>query len=326
MWWARIGSAWSGFDHPAWVLLGAVLDFWLGDPVWNYHPLRLIAVGAERFKQALGRRSRGWGTVWALAVVLGTFAAMTAILVLADAVSVWLFRAAIVLFTFWGFSARNLLVGTLAIYQRLVLGQADESRRDLARIAGPAVNVRALSARDVVRRTVESVANNLGQHIVAPLFFAMLGGPPFLWAYRALYALEWVVQEEPISSPYRRSTERIRSVARILPDRITGWAICAIAATEGRYRRTREVIRENRSGYAIRSLFPEAALAGALGVRIGGPRLDDGVVALVRPLGRMERMMEPTLILRAVSLMIRVTVLVGLVGGILLVVLTGHWI
>lgn len=325
MWWAHVGAVWSGFDYPAWVLLGAVLDFWLGDPVWNYHPLRLIALGADRLKRVFAARSGALGTIWALTVVAGAFAAMTVVLVLADTISIWLFRAAIVLFTFWGFSTRNLLVNTLSIYQRLVLGQAEESRRDLARIA-PTVDARTLSAREVVRRTVESVANNLGQHIVAPLFFALLGGPAFLWAYRALYALEWVVQEESLESPYRRSADRIRSLARILPDRITGWAICVVAATEGRYRRTREVIRENRSGYAIRDLFPEAALAGALGVRLGGPRLGNGVVALVRPLGRMERMMEPSLILRAVSLMIRVTVLVGLVGGVLLVILTGHWV
>ncbi len=317
--------AWSGFDQPAWVLLGVVLEFCLGDSFWRYHPLHLISQGAARLKALVSGRGPLVASIWLVLVAVIVFAAMTALLVASALVSIWLFRTVVVVFTFWGLSTRNLVVRTLSIYQSMVTGHVDESRTELAYIVGHQMG--RLTPRELVRSTIESVADNLSEHIVAPLLFAMIGGPAFLWLYKAIYALDWVAYKDPRAGlSFYRVAHFAHRVFRIVPDVVTGWAIFAVAATEGRYRVTWNTMRGAAGSPLWHYGLPQAAMAGALGIRLGGPRLTDGVVALVRPVGRMERSLDPSMILLAVSVMIRVTVLLACAGGLILVVITGNWL
>ncbi len=324
IWASRCAIAWSGFDQPAWILLGAVLDFCLGDLFWRYHPLHWISQGADLLKGPLGRMGPLGASVWLSLVVLAAFLGTTACLVASEWVSVWLFRFAIVLFTYWGFSTRNLVVKTLSIYQTLVTGHAEESRVELAQMLGHSMGRQ--SPREMVRSTVESVVDNLAQHIVAPLLFALIGGPAFLWLYKGLYAADWTAHKDPRGGSFYPVAHSAYRVARAVPDVLTGWAIFAVAGTEGRFRAAWESMRGDFKfpfrGYGL----SQAAMAGTLGIRLGGPRLTDGVVSLVRPVGRMERTLDPSMILLAVSVMIRVTVLFGCVGAMVLVLVTGRWL
>ncbi len=325
MWASRIGAVWTGFDQPAWVLLGAVLDFCLGAPFWRYHPLNLVSAGAERLRNPIRDRGPLAAALWLVVVSLTVFGTVTALLVAMDWLSVWLFRAAIVMFTFWGLPIRSVVLKSLAVYQNLVIGRTDQSRAELSRVADRSTE--SLSARDMVKTTVESVADNLGQSIVAPLFFALIGGPAFLWLYKAIAASEGVAGKDRQGGEYSyRIAHAVYQVTRALPEALTSWAIMAVAATEGRFWSTWESMRASpSSGTVWRFNHSQAAMAGALGIRLGGPRMTNGVLALARPVGRMERNLDPSMILMAVNLMIRVTVLVSLVGGILLVMITGRW-
>ncbi len=326
MWASRIGAVWSGFDQPAWILLGAVLDLVLGDPFWRYHPLNLVSFGAERLCNPIRERGPLASVFWLSVVSLTVFGTITALLVTMDWLSVWLFRAGIVVFTFWGLPIRSVVLKSLAVYHNLVIGRTNESREELSRVAGRPTGT--LSPRDLIKTTVESVADNLGQAIVAPLFFALIGGPAFLWLYKAIAALDGVAEKGHRRGEYPyRIAHAVHQVTRALPEALTSWAIMAVAATEGRFWSTWESVRSSPSpGSVWRFGHSQAAMAGALGIRLGGARMTNGVLALARPVGRTERNLDPSMILMAVSLMIRVTVLVSIVGGILLVMITGRWL
>ena len=150
----------------------------------------------------------------------------------------------------------------------------------------------------MLRATIETVAENLSDGFVAPLFYLMLGGLPLAMVYKAVNTLDSMVgYKNPRYIRFGWASARLDDLANYVPARITGLSITAAAlvyflfrASDDRLRRAwirarnafRVMIRDGRNHTSPNSGVSEAAMAGALGVRLGGPSTYGGSV-VVKP-------------------------------------------
>ncbi len=175
------------------------------------------------------------------------------------------------------FAARGLADHALDVRVALERGDLAEARRLVARMVGRDVSV--LDEAGVVRAVVESVAENTVDGVTAPLFYAYLGGPTAAAAYKAISTLDSTFGYR--NERYARfgwASARSDDVANYLPARLTVIASVLTAAALG-FRPAevlRVCLRDGGKHASPNSGLAEAAMAGALGVQLGGPLTRDG--------------------------------------------------
>jgi adenosylcobinamide-phosphate synthase len=139
--------------------------------------------------------------------------------------------------------------------------------------------VKDLSEDGVARAAVETVAENLVDGVISPLFFAAIGGAPLALAYKMINTLDSMVGYK--NETYRlfgKTAARIDDVANFLPARLSVPVIALVAhllAGRGKIA-FKTAVREGRQHTSPNAGFSEAAFAGALGVRLGGPNFYHG--------------------------------------------------
>jgi adenosylcobinamide-phosphate synthase len=138
-----------------------------------------------------------------------------------------------------------------------------------------------LEEAEVVRATIETVAENLVDGVIAPLFYAFLGGAPLALAYRAINTMDSMLGYKNSRYLYfGRFAARLDDVANFLPARLTGFFICLVALispqlqAKGAWQAWREDAKKHPSP---NSGIPEASVAGALGIRLGGVNYYQGI-------------------------------------------------
>lgn len=300
--------------------------------MWFYHPVRLIGQLTVGLAELIGRRSWGrlglriMGAAMTLFVVLFTLALVSAILWAADDISVWLFRLMVVLWTYWGLAIRGLTDAALLVYRPLVTNQSSEARQWLQYLVSR--DTSALSPEDMIRTTIETVAENTCDAVVGPLFYTFLGGPAWLWAYKAVNTLDAVIgNHSPHYEELGWFAARLDSWANYVPARLAGLAISVAASMEGRFRQAYRTMRVDGRRHPIPNTgMSEAAMAGAIGVILGGPNMFDGVVALRPKLGTAERPLHPTAIIHAISVSWRATMVTAVTFSVIAVVISGKWL
>jgi len=279
------------------ILTAILLDLVFGDPRWFPHPVRLLG-RLIRALEGPARRAiedaRVAGAVTALTVIL-TAALATALLVgIAGQIHPWLGDAVGIIILYTTIAAHDLAGHSLAVYRALVKFDLAEARRRVSWLVGR--DTERLNEREVVRAAVESVAENTVDGIIAPLFYAALGGPVAAMAYKAINTLDSMIgYKSERYLDFGRASARIDDGANYLPARIAAPVLTAAAALLGfRARAAWEISqRDGRKHQSPNAGIAEAAVAGALGIRLGGvmqrrgrpvdlPELGDPVVPLDR--------------------------------------------
>ncbi len=300
-----------GFLLPA----AFALDLLLGDPRWLPHPIRwmgaAIAWAEPRFR-SLPLSLGAAGGLFALSLIAGTALAAFLVLRAAAAVDPLLAAGLEVLLVFYCLSARSLADAAMAVYRPLRDGDPAAAKRQVATIIGR--DVAPLSEAGVTRACVETVAENLVDGVVSPLFYAAVGGAPLALAFKMVNTLDSMVGYK--NERYRafgRAAARIDDAANFLPARLAAPLIAlaaALLAGKGRPALTR-ALREGRRHTSPNAGISEAAFAGALGVRLGGPNFYGGVLVEKPFIGNGLGPVVPSHIPRACELMI-VTALISL--------------
>ena len=274
------------------LMLGWTLDLLLGDPSWLPHPVvwfgRMISRLERRFNQGQHHR-RLKGALVALGLIAFVFGLTWLLLLAADRLSVVAgvaLRAVLIFFC---------LAGTTLIREvRQVFTACDRSlldgRRQVARIVGR--DTSQLSAQEVRTAALETLAENLSDGVIAPLFWLALLGTPGMLAYKMVNTLDSMVGYR--TDRYRRFgtvAARMDDVANYLPARLTALLMIAVPvrsrgaeeyrdagdrpASEARPRgfcgRLRFVLKYGPQHASPNSGWPEAALASILDCRFGGP-------------------------------------------------------
>ena len=163
-----------------------------------------------------------------------------------------------------------------AVARPLAAGDLVAARAAVAMIVGrdPA----GLDAAGMVRAAVESLAENTSDGIVAPVFCGVLFGLPGIAAYKAINTLDSMIgHRTPRHEAFGWASARIDDLANFIPARLTGLVFVAVST------RPRAAVaimlRDARHHRSPNAGWPEAAMAGALGVRLSGPRVYAGRIA-----------------------------------------------
>jgi len=163
-----------------------------------------------------------------------------------------------------------------AVAQPLQSGDLGTARTAVAQIVGrdPA----ALDEAGIARAAIESLAENASDGVVAPLFWGAILGLPGIVGYKAINTLDSMIgHRTPRHEAFGWAAARIDDVANFFPARLTGMLFALLSGQ--RRVAMRRMISDGPRHRSINAGWPEAAMAGALGVRLSGPRIYDGAVA-----------------------------------------------
>ncbi len=255
-----------------------LLDFVIGDPQNWPHPVRWIGNLISATQRAVRRychsdRSlRIGGAVMWLVVVGVTWAVSWGVLALASEIHPWFGWLVEIWMIFTVLAGRCLANAARDVERPLRAGDLAESREKLSWIVGR--DTSQLQPEQVNRAVVETVAENTVDGIIAPLFFLFLGGAPLAMAYKAVNTLDSMVGYK--HEKYRAIgmvSARLDDIANVIPARLS-WLLLSIAATLCRYDGYRALHIGWRDRYNHSSpncAWSEASVAGALGIRLGGP-------------------------------------------------------
>ena len=216
--------------------LGAcALDFLFGDPRTIPHPVRaiggLIARVERRFAGAWRRRPTAAKIIGAIAAVglpaVSAFLVWSAIRAADFIHAGWVVE---ILFAFWVLAARDLADHAGNVREALSHGQIEQARSAVGQIVGR--DTACLPEPEIVRATVETVAESSCDGIVAPIFFLAVGGAPLAWAYKTVNTLDSMIGHK--EAPYRDigwASARLDDVMNWIPARLTAALIVVAAGT-----------------------------------------------------------------------------------------------
>jgi adenosylcobinamide-phosphate synthase len=289
------------------LLVAAILDLLVGDPRWLPHPVRwmgwAIQRGETRFR-CLPLPLAVSGGLMATGLILGTGFIALGIVSLAAWIHPWVGGAAELILLFYCLSARSLADAAMEVWRALVRGDLAGARRAVAMVVGRETD--ALDEAGVTRAAVETVAENLVDGFLAPLFWAALGGAPLALVYKMTNTLDSMIgyRNERYRS-FGKVAARMDDVANWLPARLSPPLIGLAAAllNQNGRRAWRLARREGHRHSSPNAGRPEAAFAGALNVRLGGGSHYHGQWVSKPTIGREQRNATAADIPRAVDLM-----------------------
>ena len=247
------------------LMLAWVMDLWLGDPMQLPHPVvgfgKLIAKGERTWNKGKGRQWKG--ALMAIALVVGTYVVSACLLGLLPGV---LHTLASALLIFYCLAGTTLIREVREVF-RAVDRSLEEGRMQVARIVGRDTSV--LSAQEVRTAALETLAENLSDGVIAPLFWYALLGVPGMMAYKMVNTLDSMIgYRNERYKDFGCFAARLDDVANYLPARLT--ALLMVLAS-GRISLIKFVWKYGDQHASPNSGYPEAALAGILDCRFGGP-------------------------------------------------------
>ncbi|WP_127584140.1 adenosylcobinamide-phosphate synthase CbiB [Paenibacillus koleovorans] len=273
------------------------LDWLIGDPRWLTHPVVWIGrfitwlSGLLRRREQASERGSGAsvgssgasvglsplqlrlrGVLLTAATVLLAFAAVWLLWCVADRIHPWLGYAVNVWFISTTIAVRGLRDAAVQVLEPLSRGDLTNARKYVGYIVGRDTD--KLEEREIVRATVETVSENTVDAVVSPLVFALLGGAPLAMLYRAANTLDSMVGYK--NEKYRYfgwASARFDDVLNYIPARMTGLLIVLYSLLEPGLsaRRSFQAIRRFAHLHpSPNSGIPESAVAGAMGVELGG--------------------------------------------------------
>ena len=284
------------------LIAGYLLDLLLGDPEWLYHPVRLIGkliTFLEKRLRARGGNLRRSAVILTAVTVLTTMGAAALVLGL---LALWgrvpLF-AGMVLLDWMGIAVTCMAKEARDVRKALEKGLPD-ARKQVARIVGR--DTGKLNGEEIVKATVETVAENTTDGVTSPLFWALLGGPVLMWGFKAANTLDSMVGY--MDEKYRDigwSSARLDDLLNYIPARLTALLmVCAAYLTGLDGKNALRIVRRDHANHkSPNCAWSEAAAAGALHIQLGGTHEYFGKPVEKPTIGDADRPAEPRDIRRA---------------------------
>ena len=261
------------------LLIGWFLDLLLGDPQWMPHPVvwfgKMISFGEKYLNKGKQRKLKGallslffvtfifvvtWALLYMASLLAGNFD--FSLFTLHFSLST-LLSSLIIFFCLAGTTLiREVRQTFLAVDRSL-----DEGRKQVARIVGR--DTSQLSAQEIRTAALETLAENLSDGVIAPLFWLAIGGVPGMLAYKMVNTLDSMIGYKiDRYKDFGCFAAHLDDVANYFPARITAFLM---VLASGRFTLLKFVAKYGPRHASPNSGYPEAALAGILGCRFGGP-------------------------------------------------------
>lgn len=307
------------------IILGAiVLDLIMGDPRWIPHPVIYIGK-AISYGEGIIRKITSTptglkiaGVILVISVVLGTYFIFLGLIWLAFKVNLYLGILLSIFVMSQALAINSLYKHAIAVAKPLLIGDLVAARKGLSMIVGR--DTEKLEEKDVVRGVVETVSENTVDGITAPLFYGFVGGPPLAMAYKAVNTLDSMIgykDERYIDLGWAGA--RLDDLANYVPARITGLMYLLISFfTPGGFQGVWSTIKKDAPRHpSPNSGIPEAAVAGALQVQLGGLNYYRGTASHRALMGQPINILEMRHIYQSLYIMLAVSGLMFIFGALI---------
>nr|WP_010242983.1 adenosylcobinamide-phosphate synthase CbiB [Acetivibrio cellulolyticus] len=314
------------------IIIAFIIDLMVGDPYWMPHPVRYIGWVIKKTESILrrivqkghpehmGRNERITGGILTIVTVSATFLPVFFLLKIAYFINPILFHILNIYFIYSAFATKCLAIEANKVYSSLAGGDLHESRRRLSMLVGR--QTEHLNKKEIVRGVVETTAENTVDGIISPMFYAIIGsffglGAPLVWIFKAISTMDSMVgymNEKYIN--FGKISARTDDAANYLPARLSGVIIPTAAFLLGLdYIKSFVImIRDRHNHKSPNCAWPEAAFAGAMGIKIGGSNVYFGQLVEKPTIGDSVKEISEDDILKAIRLMYT-TAVISLVLG-----------
>ena len=257
-----------------------LLDLLLGDPPSLPHPVRWMGKAIELCEP--GFRKIPVSRILAGALFCAFLVAMTGsiavgLLYLAQWIHPWFKICLEIILIYFCISVRSLAVAAMEIHGHLLQHQVGKARKKVAMIVGR--DVTYYDEGGISRAVVETVAENLVDGVISPLFFAIIGGAPLALVYKMVNTLDSMVgYKNENYLDFGKASARLDDVLNFIPARISVPVIALsthILSGQG-CRSLKTAFDEGANHPSPNAGYPEAAFAGALAVKLNGPNYYNG--------------------------------------------------
>ncbi len=275
--------------EPFGICAAVIADLFFGDPKVSLHPIRIIGKAIELYERFLNRNDaifskKASGFILAFGMPFATYVIVCYIIkifgIFGDTFEIF----AKVFFAYITLAIRDLYLSTKAIFDSF----EDEElvREKLSMIVGR--DTQNLKKEEVLRASLETLSENISDGIIAPLFYLFLGGPALAMAYKAINTLDSMVgYKDERYRDFGFFSAKFDDLANFIPARISGILIILSSFILGfNWKKSIVIfIRDRKNHPSPNSGHPEAAFAGALGVRLGGLNYYKGVPKILPYIG-----------------------------------------
>lgn len=284
-----------------------MLDLLLGDPRRLPHPVVLFGnlIGWIERKWNKGRCRFLKGGVVAVVYPLGVLAAGWGVAWCAQAVGVWCSVLVATVFVFYGLANRSLIQEGGEVIRALREQGLEAGRKRLSWIVGR--DTSELTPKEIYTAVLETMAENLSDGVVAPLFYYAIGGFPAMMAYKMVNTLDSMIgYRDERFRQFGCCAARLDDALNYFPARLTALFMAVVAYRRGLFR---FILRNCYMHASPNSGFPESAMAGILDCRFGGAHVYHGLLVEKPYIGDNDREVGYADYLKAVQVNQRVTLL-----------------
>jgi adenosylcobinamide-phosphate synthase len=297
------------------MLTGWLLDRMLGDPAWLPHPVvlfgKVIAWGDRRWNKGDGRMPKGG--LFSVSLIVLTFVITGLAVCFLFRMNLWLAIAFSSVIVFYCLAGKTLADEVRNVF--FAAGRSpEEGRRQVARIVGR--DTSGLSPQQIRTAALETLSENLSDGVIAPMFWYILLGVPGMMAYKMINTLDSMIGYK--SERYKQFgcvAARIDDAANYIPARLTA---ALMILCNGDLKIFSFVKKYGSQHASPNSGYPEAALAGILDCRFGGPNIYFGNVVDKPYIGCNDRLITTSDMRMAIGINIKSEILM-----LLLVILYG---
>lgn len=308
--------------------IGFFLDLIIGDPENPIHPVRIIgnfASKLEKLTRKLFKKCLKIGGLLTWLIVISiTFLINFFILKIVSDFNKYLgiFLGGVVIY--FCISAKGLVTEGYKVISLVRKDDIKAARKQLSFIVGR--DTENLDKQDIIRAVIETIAENMSDGIIAPIFYAGLGGAPLAMAYKAVNTLDSMFgYKNDKYMEFGYFSAKIDDVFNYIPARITGVLIVLSAMILGYdYKRSFKIYKRDRYNHSSpNSAHPEAAMAGILGVQLGGENYYFGKLVKKQTIGESIKEIE-VLDVDKTSKVLYCSAILSYILSIILIFIGGH--
>lgn len=283
------------------VAIGFIIDLVVGDPRWLYHPVRIIgngiSLGEKVLRKIFPKTKAGERAAGIVLVIIVLACSIAVPLVVLGLLYHYVPVLGFVVEIFWCYqllATKSLRVESDAVYLELKNGTLESSRRAVSMIVGR--DTQNLDETGVAKAAVETVAENASDGVVAPLFYMMIGGAVWGFAYKAINTMDSMIGYKNDKYQYfGTAAAKLDDIVNFIPARISAWMMI-LASWILKYdgKNAKYIYKRDKRNHASpNSAHTEAVMAGALNIRLAGDAWYFGTLHKKPYIGDDNRPIEP---------------------------------
>ena len=292
------------------LIIGYILDIFIGDPHGFFHPIKLIGnmitLVEKKLRASCKNKDddRRAGTILWIIVVGISFVVPYLLLVLASRINMIFAIILEGVMCYYILATKSLRDESMKVYKALKENNIVEARKYLSYIVGR--DTENLNESSVAKGAVETVAENTSDGVIAPIIFILIGGAPLGFMYKAINTLDSMVgykNEKYID--FGRFSAIADDIANYIPSRLSAYIMILASMILGMdYRNAYKIYKRDRYNHlSPNSAQTESVCAGALNISLGGGNYYGGLLVSKPTIGDDDRPIEAEDIKKANNLM-----------------------